>query len=230
MIAMIFPTQTVVDLFGASVAVLALAVSALGLFLSRRDRRVRLEVSVRYEYRAVSPGGRVRARGASQEELLASLADFLRAHDLGYADGEAVVSFVLKNRGSAAIYPRTARLLLLSEKNKGSAGVFPRFRGPEPLVVEPGSGRVRASELSGGAEDVAASGGADRRLPDHIPPGRSVGLWCGLSTLSRVLATEGHAGKVEMALEIRDQLGNSFTEPFALDTDIWHTSANRRRP
>jgi hypothetical protein len=226
-----FSSQIVVEFAGAAIAALALAVSALGLFLSRRDKRVRLEISVRYEYRARASGGSVRARGASQEELLASLADFLRAHDLGYADGEAVVSFVLKNRGNTAVYPRTARLLLLSEKGGSVAGVFSRFRGREPLVVDPASGCVRASEFPGGAEDVAARTGPDRRLPDHISPGRSFGLWCGLSPLARVLISEGYPGEVEMALQIRDQLGNSFIAPFPLDTDIWHTAraANRSR-
>lgn len=230
-----FPPHIVVDVFGVAVAVLALAVSALGLFLSRRDKKARLEITVRYEYRASSPDSRpVRARGASQAELLASLADFLRTHALGYDDGEAVMSFVLENRGSSAVYPRTARLLLLSggEKNKGFASRFPRARRGKPPVVDIAAGKVRTSELPGGAEDIAAFTSADRRLPDHISPGKSLGLWCGLHPLARVLASEGHTGEVELALQVRDQLGHTFIAPFPLDTDIWDTTraANRSRP
>ncbi|MGH3086272.1 MAG: hypothetical protein ACRDSJ_03000 [Rubrobacteraceae bacterium] len=226
---MSFPAQTVADLAGAGIAAVALAVSALGLFLSRRDRKARLEILVRYEYRAISSRAPARARGGSQEELIASLGDFLRAHDLGYADGEAVVSFVLRNRGSSAIYPRTARLLLLSggRENRDFAGLLAcRDR---PLVVDPGSGRVRAAELSGGAEDVATYTDADRRLPEQISPGRSLGVWCGLSPLSRVLVSEGHAGRLELALQVRDQLGNVFTAPFRLDTEIWDTARTPNR-
>lgn len=233
-----FSPHFAVDVFGAVIAAFALVVSALGLFLSRRDRRARLGITVGYEYRARSPGGEpVRARGASQEELLASLADFLRTHALGYDDGEAVMSFLLENRGSSAVYPRTARLLLLSGgKNKGFASGFagrvPFARRDAPLVVDIASGRVRVSELSGGAEDIAALTGADRRLPDHISPGKSLGLWCPIPHLARTLASEGHVGEVELALQIRDQLGNVFTAPFPLDTDIWDTArtANRVRP
>lgn len=218
-----FTPQIVVDLLGAAVAVLALAVSAFGLFLSRRDKKARLEITVRYEYRASSPDGPVRARGASQAELLASLADFLRTHALGYDDGEAVMSFVLENRGSSAVYPRTARLLLLSggKKNKGIASRFPLARRGKTSVVDIAAGKVRTSELPGGAEDIAAFTSADRRLPDHISPGKSLGLWCGLHPRARVLASEGHTGEVELALQVRDQLGHVFIAPFPLDTDIW---------
>ncbi len=76
------------DLTGAGptvVSVLALVLSLVNLYLQRRDRKPRLKIRCRYEYRVgvpKVPGGSPapQVHDESQEGLYMRLGDFLREH------------------------------------------------------------------------------------------------------------------------------------------------------
>ncbi len=98
------------DLAGAGptvVSVLALVLSLVNLYLQRRDRRPRLKIRVRYEYRVGVPEAGVsggspapQVHDESQEGLYLRLGDFLREHGVvEYPRGSPVVRFAVSNEG-----------------------------------------------------------------------------------------------------------------------------------
>src|SRR4051812_25271076 len=87
-----------------AVSLLAFILSLINLYLQRRDRRPRLEIRARYEYRTDTPGEASNEDAPlplihdhSQEGLYLLLGNFLREHSLGYPQGTPVVRFALSN-------------------------------------------------------------------------------------------------------------------------------------
>src|SRR5215210_6922268 len=99
------------------VSLLALVLSLFNLYLQRRDRRPRLEIRVRYEYRIDTPDGASDAdtlpqiHDSSQEGLYLLLGTFLREYGLKYPQGSPVVRFALSNRGDKVLYLASIRLV-----------------------------------------------------------------------------------------------------------------------
>lgn len=198
-----------------AVSLLALVISLFNLYLQRRDRRPRLEIRVRYEYRTTTPGSTSDedappplVHDDSQEGLYLLLGDFLREHGLKYPQGTPVVRFALSNKGDKVVYLDKVQLVfrpghrLLTER----------------LVLDPMEDRVLPLELAEGVANVLAQGG---RLPVELVPGESVGYRFELIRLSNVLVKEGHTGNVRLALEAADRIGNVYRRQFQINTDLW---------
>src|SRR5919199_2421635 len=100
----------------AAVSMLALLLSLFNLYLQRRDRRPRLEIRVRYEYRINTPDGATgldalpQIHDDSQEGLYLLLGNFLREYGLEYPQGTPVVRFALSNKGDKVVYLDGIRL------------------------------------------------------------------------------------------------------------------------
>ena len=207
------------DLAGAGptvVSVLALVLSLVNLYLQRRDRRPRLKIRVRYEYRVGVPEAGVRGispapqvHDESQEGLYMRLGDFLREHGVEYPRGSPVVRFAVSNEGERAAYLGAVRLV---------------FREGRPLgrrmVLDPVQKRVMPLHLARDAANVAGPGTADG-LPVELVPGDGVGYRFSLTRLANTLEREGHAGNVRLSLEATDRLGNAYRRPFRVNTDLW---------
>jgi hypothetical protein len=198
-----------------AVSLLALLLSLFNLYLQRRDRRPRLEIRARYEYRvdasydtsdddAFPP----LIHDDSQEGLYLLLGDFLKEHGLGYPQGTPVVRFALSNKGDKAVYLADIRLVFR---------VGGRWFG-DWLVLDPVENRVLPLELAEGAANVLGQGG---RPPVELAPGDGVGYRFELIRLANTLRSEGHPGNVRMALEATDRLGNVHRRPFGVNTDLW---------
>jgi hypothetical protein len=198
----------------ALVSLLALLLSLFNLYLQRRDRRPRLEIRARYEYRiGISNGSSdddaspPLIHDGSQEGLYLLLGDFLREYGLEYPQGIPVVRFALSNKGDKALYLASIRLVFRT----GS-----RLFG-DRLVLNPTEDRVLPLELAEGAANVLGQGS----LPVELVPGDGVGYRFELIRLANTLAKEGHTGNVRMTLEVSDKLGNIYRRPFGVNTDLW---------
>ncbi len=198
------------------VSVLALVVSLLNLYLQRRDRRPRLRIRARYEYRAGlrepgSPAGSPapQVHDESQEGLYLRLGDFLREHGVEYPRGSAIVRFAISNEGERVAYLDAVRLV---------------FRAGGPLgrrmVLDPIQKRVLSPNLARDAANVAGSA-ASEGLPVELVPGDGVGYKFSLTRLANTLEREGHTGNVRLSLEATDRLGNAYRRPFRVNTDLW---------
>jgi hypothetical protein len=206
--------ESLAQLGPALVSLLALLLSLFNLYLQRRDRRPRLEIRARYEYRVGTRDGASETDALpqihddSQEGLYLLLGDFLRAHGLGYPQGTPLVRFALSNKGDKAVYLDGIRLVF---RTGG------RLFG-DRLVLDPVEGRVLPFELAEGVANVLGQGGG---LPVELTPGDGVGYRFELIRLANTLRKEGHAGNVRMTLEATDRLGNVYRRPFGIDTDLW---------
>jgi hypothetical protein len=197
-----------------AVSLLALVLSLFNLYLQRRDRRPRLEIRARYEYRTGDPdatsGGEASPpllHDDSQEGLYLLLGNFLREHGLEYPQGIPVVRFAFSNKGDKIVYLDSVRLVF----HPGSRPFGDR------LVLDPAEDRVLPLELAEGAANVLVQG----RLPVELVPGDAVGYRFELIRLSNTLVKEGHTGNVRLALEATDRLGNVYRRPFGVNTDLW---------
>jgi hypothetical protein len=93
-------------------SVLALVLSVFSLYLQRKDRRPRLEIRTRYEYRTAPLDGTSpdepdppAIHDRSQEGLYLLLGDFLREYDLEYpraSNRSTSTAFVLSSCAPAA--------------------------------------------------------------------------------------------------------------------------------
>ncbi len=212
----------------AAVSVLALLLSLASLYLQRKDRRPRLGIRVRYEYRAASSEG---ASGegpslpgmhdGSQEGLYLLLGDFLREHGLRYPRGTPVVRFALSNEGERQIFLDAVRLVVRpgGEAQRFGARLGGRASGGWP-VLDPTEGRVLPAGLAGRTANVLTAGGEDAN-PVELAPGDGVGYRFGLIRLADILKGEGYTGNVNLALEVTDRLGNVYNRPFEVNTDLW---------
>ena len=192
--------ETLARILPAAASSVALILSLAGLYLQRRDRRPRLKVRARYEYRANRPAGSPgnfqegpsrnpsgnssgealgpaseppRIHDDSQEGLYLRLGDFLREHGTRYPEGHSVVRFSLSNEGEKVVYLGGVRLLLLADTRFGirlGTRLGARYLG-ERLVLDPVRKRVLSAELAGPTADILGStGGGTGRSP-----GRSSG-------------------------------------------------------
>jgi hypothetical protein len=198
------------------VSVLALVLSLLNLYLQRRDRRPRLKIRVRYEYRVglaegeTAPGSPApQVHDESQEGLYMRLGDFLREHGVGYPRGSPVVRFAISNEGERVAYLNAVRLVF---RDGGPLG--------RRMVLDPVQKRVLPLHLARDAANVAGSGAAEG-LPVEVVPGNGVGYRFSLTRLANTLEKEGHAGNVRLSLEATDRLGNAYRRPFRVNTDLW---------
>jgi hypothetical protein len=207
------------DLAGAGptvVSVLALVLSLLNLYLQRRDRRPRLKIRGRYEYRAGVPEGASsggsptpQVHDESQEGLYLRLGDFLREHGVGYPRGSPVVRFAISNEGERVAYLSAVRLVF---RDGGRLG--------RRMALDPAQKRVLPLDLARDAANVAGSGVAEG-LPVELVPGNGVGYKFSLTRLANTLEKEGCAGNVRLSLEATDRLGNAYRRPFRVNTDLW---------
>ena len=200
----------------AVVSVLALVISLLNLYLQRRDRKPRLGIRARYEYRAGvpeegSPDGPAvpRVHDESQEGLYMRLGDFLRERGVGYPRGSPVVRFAISNEGERVAYLNAVRLVFRAGRPPGRR-----------MVLDPIHKKVLPLNLARDAANVAGSGAAEG-LPVEIVPGDGVGYKFSLTRLANTLEKEGHAGNVRLSLEATDRLGNAYRRPFRVNTDLW---------
>ena len=200
----------------AVVSVLALVLSLLNLYLQRKDRRPRLKIRARYEYRAGVPEGGSRAgspapqvHDESQEGLYLRLGDFLREHDVGYPRGSPVVRFAISNEGERAAYLGAVRLVF---RDGGPLG--------RRMVLDPVQKKVLPLHLARDVANVAGSGAAED-LPVELVPGNGVGYRFSLTRLANTLEREGHTGDVRLSLEVTDRLDNTYRRPFRVNTDLW---------
>lgn len=198
------------------VSVLALVLSLLNLYLQRRDRRPRLRIRARYEYRVGAPewgtqGGSPtpQVHDESQEGLYMRLGDFLREHGVEYPRGSAVVRFAISNEGERVAYLNAVRLVF---REGGPLG--------RRMVLDPVHKRVLPLPLAKDAANVAGSGAAEG-LPVEVVPGNGVGYRFSLTRLANTLEKEGHTGNVRLSLEASDRLGNAYRRPFRVNTDLW---------
>ena len=198
-----------------AVSLLALVLSLFNLYLQRRDRRPRLEIRARYEYRVgnpdETPGGEASSpliHDDSQEGLYLLLGDFLREYGLEYPQGIPVVRFALSNKGDRIVYVDSIRLVF----RPGS-----RLFG-DRLVLDPAEDKVLPLELAEGVANVLGQGG---RLPVELVPGEGVGYRFELIRLANTLTKEGYSGNIRMTLEATDRLGNTYRRPFGVNTDLW---------
>lgn len=198
------------------VSVLALVVSLLNLYLQRRDRRPRLKIRARYEYRVGMPEAESpvdspasQVHDESQEGLYMRLGDFLREHGVGYPRGSAVVRFAISNEGERVAYLNAVRLVFRE-------GGLPGRR----MLLDPVQKRVLPLHLAKDAANVAGSGAAEG-LPVEVVPGNGVGYRFSLTRLANTLEKEGHTGNVRLSLEAADRLGNTYRRPFRVNTDLW---------
>ncbi len=197
-----------------AVSLLALVLSLFNLYLQRRDRRPRLEIRARYEYRTGDPevpsGGEVSPpliHDDSQEGLYLLLGDFLREYGLEYPQGIPVVRFALSNKGDKVLYLAGIRLVFRTGN---------RLFG-DRWVLDPMEDRVLPLELAEGVANVLGQG----RLPVELVPGDGVGYRFELIRLSNTLVKEGHTGNIRVMLEATDRLGNTYRRPFGVSTDLW---------
>jgi hypothetical protein len=199
-------------------SVLALILSLLNLYLHRKDRRPRLKIRVRYEYRIDASGEDPnkdspppRIHDDSQEGLYLRLGDFLREYGLKYPQGSPVVHFAISNEGERAIYLESVKLVL-----RPNAPFF-----GDRLVLDPVEDKVIPYELARGATaDVLAQHG-DEKLAVELVPGDGVGYRFELVRLANVLRSDGYTGSVRLTLEVTDRLGNVYLRPFSVNTDLW---------
>ena len=196
-------------------SLLALLFSLINLYLQRRDRRPRLEIRARYEYRTDTSDEASNEDAPlpllhdhSQEGLYLMLGNFLREHGLEYPQGTPVMRFALSNKGDRVLYLDGIRLtfrignLLFGDR----------------LVLDPTEDRVLPLELAEGVANILAQG---RQLPVELVPGDSVGYRFKLIQLSNILVQEGHTGNISLALEAADRLGNVYRRRFEVNTDLW---------
>ena len=206
--------ESLVQLGPALVSLLALLISLFNLYLQRRDRRPRLEIRARYEYRvgildeASEADALPQIHDDSQEGLYLLLGDFLREHGLGYPQGTPLVRFALSNKGDKAVYLDDIRLVFRSD-----GSLF-----GNRLVIDPLEDRLLPLELAEGAANVLGQGG---RPPVELAPGDGAGYRFELIRLANTLRKEGYAGNVRITLEATDRLGNVYRKPFSVDTDLW---------
>ena len=206
--------ESLAQLGPALVSLLALLLSLFNLYLQRRDRRPRLEIRARYEYRIDALDGASEADALpqihddSQEGLYLLLGDFLREHGLGYPQGTPLVRFALSNKGDKAIYLDGLRLVFRTGGRLFGDG----------LVLDPVEDRVLSLKLAEGVANVLGQGGS---LPVELAPGDSTGYRFELIRLANTLKKEGYAGNVRITLEANDRLGNVYRRPFGVDTDLW---------
>lgn len=197
-----------------AVSLLALILSLFNLYLQRRDRRPRLEIRARYEYRVGTRDGTSEVDTSpqihddSQEGLYLLLGDFLREHGLGYPQGTPLVRFALSNKGDKAVYLDHIRLVF-----RAGGRLF-----GDRLVLDPVEDRVLPLELAEGVANVLGQG---ERLPVELAPGDGVGYRFELIRLATTLRREGYTGDVRVTLEATDRLGNVYRRPFGVDTDLW---------
>jgi hypothetical protein len=206
------------DVAHAVASVLALVLAVFSLYLQRRDRRPRLEIRVRYEYRAApldetSPGtvDPPTIHDRSQEGLYLLLGDFLREYGLEYPQGTPLVRFALANKGTQPIYLDSIRLVVV------------RPRGPRGrrLVLDPAEDRVVPLELANGEPANVLGSAARRGGAVELVPADSVGYRFELTRLANTLKGEGYSGNVRLALRVKDRLGREHVRSFDLNTDLW---------
>jgi len=209
------------QVLSAVVSILALALSAVGLYLQWRERRPVLEIRVRYEYRVRDEPGASggsdappRMHDDSQEGLYLLLGDFLKEHGLGYRQGSPVVRFSLSNGGGRAVYLQSARLVL--HHNRWTWG-SPRG---ERLILDPTRDKVLPLGLAQGHANVLDPKG-EGRLPVELAPGDGAGYRFELTRLANALREEGYEGDVRLAVEATDRLGNTWRRPFGVNVDLW---------
>ncbi|MBA3424923.1 MAG: hypothetical protein H0U04_10390 [Rubrobacter sp.] len=199
-------------------SLLALALSLVNLYLQRRDRRPRLKIRVRYEYRVGDPTLEVdsedktspRIHYDSQEGLYLRLGDFLREYELDYPRGTPLVRFSLSNEGERAIYLASIRLTLWAGKNLSR----------ERLALDPVEDRILSSELAGATSNLIHSDGIDGRIVELVP-GDSAGYKLELVRLANTLKREGYSGNTRLTLEATDRIGNAYRSRFEVNTDLW---------
>ena len=193
------------------VSLLALVLSLANLYLQRRDRRPRLKIRVRYEYRVEGPDakdeGLPHVHDDSQEGLYMRLGDFLRQHGLRYPRGAPVVRFALSNEGGRSVYLEGVYLVL------------PSGRRGSDRVLDLAEGRVIEREFAARTANVLLSGSRDK-APVEIVPGDGVGYRFGLIRLADALREGGLERNVELLFEATDRLGNSYSRPFEIDTGL----------
>jgi len=196
-----------------AVSLLALVLSLFNLYLQRRDRRPRLKIRARYEYRVDTPDGTSDADALpqihddSQEGLYLLLGNFLREYGLEYPQGSPVVRFALTNKGDKVVYLDNVRLVFRT------GGRLVR----EWLVLDPTEDRVLPLELAEGIANVLAQG----RLPVELVPGGGVGYRFELVRLANTLRSEGYTGNIRVVLEATDRLGNVYRRAVGINTDLW---------
>jgi hypothetical protein len=198
-----------------AVSLFALVLSLINLYLQRKDRRPRLEIRKRYEYRTDTPDGTSTVdtpppliHDDSQEGLYLLLGNFLREHGLEYPQGTLVVRFALSNKGSRVVYLDGIRLTLRTGN----------LLFGDWLVLDPTEDRVLPLELAEGVANILVQG---RQLPVELVPGEGVGYRFELIRLSNALVKEGHMGNVRLTLEATDRLGNVYRRRFRVNTDLW---------
>jgi len=199
-------------------SLLALALSLLNLYLQRRDRRPRLKIRVRYEYRVGDPtsqhdredGALPRIHYDSQEGLYLRLGDFLREYDLAYPSGTPLVRFSLSNEGERDIYLSNIWLTLQAGK-----GLF-----RERLVLNPVEDRIISPELAGATSNLLHFESNGGRTVELIPGG-SAGYKLELVRLANTLKQEGYTGNTHITLEAADRIGNTYRARFEVNTDLW---------
>jgi hypothetical protein len=206
------------DIAHAAASVLALVLSVFSLYLQRRDRRPRLEIRVRYEYRAApldgaSPGDPdpPAIHDRSQEGLYLLLGDFLREYGLEYPQGTPLVRFALANKGTQPIYLDSIRLVV----------VRPRAPRGRWLILDPAGDRLVPLELAGGEPTNVLGTAARRGDAAELAPADSVGYRFELTRLANTLKGEGYSGNVRLALRVKDRLGREHVRPFDVNTDLW---------
>lgn len=197
-------------------SVLALALSLVNLYLQRRDRRPRLGIRARYEYRVGGPSSDTgdapppRIHYDSQEGLYLRLGDFLREYALEYPQGTPLVRFSLSNEGERAIYLADIRLVLRTGKRPCG----------ERLVLDPVEDRVISASLAGDTSNLIHSEEEAGRTVELVP-GDSAGYKFELVRLANTLRREGYAGNIRLALEATDRIGNAYRRRFEVNTDLW---------
>ena len=190
--------------------------SILNLYLQRKDRRTRLRIRVRYEYRTAPPTASghdaesLRVHDDSQEGLYLLLGDFLREHGLSYPQGTPVVRFAISNAGQRTVYIDSVRLAL----HTGG------LQSAERLVLDASEERLIPADLAKDTANVLSKRMTQRR-PLELVPGDAVGYSFELIRLANILKAAGHSGKVRMTLEVSDRLGKVHRCPFGVDTDLW---------
>jgi hypothetical protein len=200
-------------------SVLALVLSIFSLYLQRRDRRPRLEIRVRYEYRAApldeaSPGDPTppAIHDRSQEGLYLLLGDFLREYGLEYPQGTPLVRFALANKGTQPIYLDSIRLVVVRPRS---------FLRSRRLVLDPAGDRVVPLELAGEEPANVLGSAARRGGAVELVPADSVGYRFELTRLANTLRSEGYSGNVRLALRVKDRMGREHVRHFDVNTDLW---------
>ena len=206
------------DVAHAAASVLALVLSVFSLYLQRKDRRPRLEIRVRYEYRTAPLDGPSpdepdppAIHDRSQEGLYLLLGDFLREYDLEYPQGTPLVRFTLANKGVQPVYLDSIRLVV----------VRPRGLRSRRLVLDPTEDRVVPLELAAGESANVLGSAARCASAVELVPADSVGYRFELTRLANTLRGEGYSGNVRLALCAKDRLGREHVRPFDVNTDLW---------